>query len=147
MAKAMKKKAVAAKATKKKAVTAKATKKKAATAKATKKTTESVLQHHVQALMARNLEEIIKDYCEDSLLCTPMGTTKGLKGIRESFTMALGMLTPEAMGNMKSIKQDIHGEYAYVLWSALPAVTFAGDTFHVRNGKIIMQTFVGQTGR
>ena len=144
MAKEAKKKTVTAKAPKKKAVAAKATKKKTATTKATKKTTESVLQHHVQALMARDLDEILKDYCEESVLCTPMGTTKGLKGIRESFTGALGMLTPEAMGNMKSIKQDIHGEYAYALWSALPTVKFAGDTFHVHNGIIIMQTFVGQ---
>jgi ketosteroid isomerase-like protein len=109
---------------------------------AKKATTESVIQHHVQALMSRNLDEIMKDYCEDSVMCSPMGVSKGLKGIRESFTGALGMLTPEAMGNMKSIKQDIVGEYAYALWSALPAVKFAGDTFHIHNGKILMQSFI-----
>lgn len=111
---------------------------------AKKTTTESVLKHHVQALMSRNLDEILKDYCEDSVMCSPMGTAKGLKGIRETFTAALGMLPPEAMANMKTIKQDIDGEYAYVLWSALPVVKFAGDTFHVHNGIIIMQSFVGQ---
>jgi len=133
-----------AKAMKRKAVAAKATKKKATTAKTMKKTTESVIQHHVQALMSRDLDEILKDYCEESVLCTPMGTAKGLKGIRESFIAALGMLTPEAMGNMKAIKQDIQGEYAYALWSALPAVKLGSDTFHVHNGIIIMQSFVGQ---
>src|SRR4030042_512558 len=145
MVKAMKKKAVAVKATKKKAVTAKATKKKAVAAKATKKTTESVLQHHVQALLARDLDEILKDYCEQSVLCTPMGTAKGLKSIRESFVSALRMLTPEALGNMKSTKQDINGEYAYVVWTALPTVKLGSDTFHVHNGVIMLQTFVGQT--
>jgi len=144
MAKATKKKTVAAKATKKKTAAVKATKEKAVGVKATKKTTASVIQHHVQALMARNLDEILKDYCEDSVLCSPMGTSKGLKSIRESFKAALGMLTPEAMGNMKTIKQDINGEYVYVIWSALPAVPFGSDTMHVHDGKIIMQTFVTQ---
>jgi ketosteroid isomerase-like protein len=111
---------------------------------AKKTTTESVLKHHVQALMSRDLDEIMKDYCKDSVLCTPGGISKGLKDIREGFTAALGMLPPEAMANMKTIKQDIDGEYAYVLWSALPTVKFAGDTFHVHNGIIIMQSFVGQ---
>jgi hypothetical protein len=149
MAKATKKKAVAAKkkavvvkATQKKAAGVKATKKKAVATKATKKTTESVVRHHVQALLARNLDELLKDYCEDSVLCSPMGTSKGLKSIRESFKAALGMLTPEAMANMKNIKQDVNGEYVYVIWSALPAVPFASDTFHIHDGKILMQTFV-----
>ena len=144
MAKAMKKKAAAPKATKKKAVAVKATKKKTVAAKATKKTTESVLQHHVRALMSRDLDEILKDYCEESILCSPMGTSKGLKSIRESFKAALGMLTPQAMGNMKTSKQDINGEYAYVVWTALPTVKLGSDTFHVRNGVILLQTFVAQ---
>jgi len=145
MAKEAKKKTVTAKAPKKKAVAAKATKKKTATTKATKKTTESVLQHHVQALMARDLDEILKDYCEESVLCTPMGTSKGLKALRESFKAALGMLTPESLANMKSTKQDIIGDYAYVVWTALPTIKLGSDTFHVHDGVIMLQTFVGQT--
>ncbi len=35
---------------------------------------------------------------------------------------------------------------AYVLWSALPAIAFAGDTFCVRGDKIILQSFVTQMG-
>jgi ketosteroid isomerase-like protein len=111
---------------------------------AKKATTEAVLQHHVQALVSRNLDSIMKDYCDDSVLCTPNGTFKGLDSIRSNFTALLGMFTPEVLANLKSIKQDIVGEYAYVLWSALPAVTFGGDTFYIRNGKIMLQSFVGQ---
>lgn len=143
-AKATKKKAIVAKATKKKAIVAKATKKKPVAAKATKKTTESVLQHHMQALLARNLDEILKDYCKASILCTPMGTARGLKEIQDFFAQALSGFTPEALANMKNIRQEIDGDYAYILWSALPVVSFGGDTFHVRDGKIIMQTFVSQ---
>jgi len=142
--KVINKKAVAVKATKKKTTITKAAKKKTAAAKATKKTTGLVLQHHLQALLSRKMNEIIKDYCEESLVCTPMGAARGLKEIRDTFTGALQMLTPEAMANMKVSKQEINGDYAYVLWSAPPVVTFAGDTFHVHDGVIMMQTFVGQ---
>ncbi len=142
--KVIKKKNVAAKATKKKTTITKAAKKKTAAAKATKKTTESVLQHHVQALLARNLDVLLEDYCEDSVLCSPTGTSKGLKSIREFFKAALGMFSPEVMANMKTIKQDVNGEYVYVIWSALPAIPFGSDTLHIHDGKIVMQTFVSQ---
>jgi hypothetical protein len=146
MAKTTKKKTGAAKTTKKKLAGAKVTRKKVTAAKAKKKTTGSVLQHHVQALVSRKLDEIMEDYCEQSLLCTPMGTSRGLKEIRDAFAAVLSGFPAEVMANMKNIKQEIHGDYAYILWSALPVVPFGGDTFHIRNGVIMMQTFVGQTG-
>lgn len=133
-----------AKAIKKKTAPAKVAKKKTAPAKKTKKTTEAVLRHHMQALLARNLEELIKDYCEESVLCTPMGTSRGLKEIRYAFGEVLKGFPPEAMAKMKTTTQEINGDYAYILWSAVPVVPFGGDTFHVHDGKIWLQTFVGQ---
>jgi hypothetical protein len=133
-----------AKAIKKKVMPAKATKKKTAPVKKTKKTTESVLRHHTQALLSRKLEELMKDYCEESVLCTPMGTSRGLKEIRDAFGAVLDGFPPEAMAKMKTTTQEINGDYAYMLWSALPVVPFGGDTFHVKDGKILLQTFVGQ---
>jgi ketosteroid isomerase-like protein len=112
----------------------------------TKNTTEAVLKHHVQALTSRNLDGLMEDYTRDSVLFSPNGASKGLQSIRAGFTAVLGMMTPEAMANMKVIKQDIDGEYAYMLWSAVPVVPFGGDTFYVHNGKIVMQSFVGQMG-
>lgn len=107
---------------------------------------EAVLNHHVQALISRNIDNIMEDYTDDSVVFTPTATFKGLQGIRAGFTAMLGMFTPEVLANMKANKQEIEGEYAYVLWSALPAVPFGGDTFYVHDGKIIMQSFVGQLG-
>jgi hypothetical protein len=40
----------------------------------------------------------------------------------------------------------IDGEYAYVLWSATPAMAFAEDLFHIKDGKIAMQSTVFQGG-
>jgi ketosteroid isomerase-like protein len=109
-------------------------------------TTEAVLKQHFQAFASRNLDSLMKDYTRDAVLFSPSGTAKGLENIRAGFTMVLGMMTPEAMTNMKVIKQEIDGEYAYILWSALPVVLFGGDTFRVHNGKIVAQSFVGQMG-
>ena len=111
-----------------------------------KATTETILQHHGQALVSRNLDDIMKDYSKDSVLFTPQGTFKGLEGILSAFQGLFAASPPDALANFKNIKQEIHGEYAYLLWSAPPAFPFGGDTFHVRNGKIMMQSFVAQMG-
>jgi ketosteroid isomerase-like protein len=144
MAEAKKKKAAVAKTTKKKTLAVKATKKKAATVKATKKTTASVLQHHIQALLARQLDELLKDYCEESVVCTADNTAKGLKGIRAMFEGLVKAFPAQILANMKSVKQDINGEYAYVIWTMLPAIKLGSDTFHVRDGKILMQSVILQ---
>ncbi len=107
-------------------------------------TTEAVLKHHVQALVSRDLDGVMQDYTEDSVVFTQMGMLKGLKSIRASFSRIITIYTPEVIANMKTIRQEIDGEYGYVLWSALPAVILGGDSFHVRDGKILMQSFVGQ---
>lgn len=109
--------------------------------------TEKVLQHHVQSVMSRKVDDIMKDYTEDSVLFTPSGSYKGLKAIRAAFTAMMETFTPEVMGNMKLIKQDIEGDYACAMWTAAPAILFGGDTFCVRNGKIAMQSFVGELNR
>ena len=109
-------------------------------------TTESVLTQHVGALVSRNLDSILSDYSQDAVVFTPNGAFKGPENIRAFFTGALNMIPKEATDNIAVSKQDIDGEFAYVLWSALPAIAFAGDTFCVRDGKIIMQSFVTQMG-
>lgn len=110
-------------------------------------TTEAVMQHHTQALLSGNLDELAKDYTEDSVLFTPIETYKGPENIKAAFAALMKMLPPEALTNFKTTKQEIHGEYVYGLWTAAPTFTFAGDTFHIHNGKIMMQSVVFSTGR
>ena len=110
------------------------------------KTTGDVLNQHVQALVSRDLDAIVADYTDDAVVFTPNGAFKGREQIRAFFTAALDMLTPEAMSNLTVIKQEIDGEFAYVIWSALPVISFAGDTFCIRDGKLVLQSFVTQMG-
>jgi ketosteroid isomerase-like protein len=108
--------------------------------------TEAIIQRHTHSLLSRNLDEIMKDYTEDSVFFTPNGVAKGLKGIRAAFQGLMGTFPPEVSANMKNIKQDINGEYAYVIWTMPPAVKSGSDTFHVHNGKILMQSAFMQPG-
>ncbi len=106
-------------------------------------TTEAVFVHHLQVLMTGNVDNILSDYTEDSIVFSPQGMFRGLDQIRGFFTFALSILTPEAMANFKVIQQSVDGEFAYICWSAAPAVIVGGDTFCIRGGKIVMQSFAG----
>ena len=110
-------------------------------------TIEAVMQHHGQALMSGNLDELIKDYTKDSVMFTPTETFKGPERIKAGFAAVMKMLPPEAVANFKVTRQEIQGEYVYLLWTALPTIPFAGDTFHIHNGKIVMQSVVLSIGR
>jgi len=110
-------------------------------------TTEQVMQHHEAALLSGNLDELAKDYTEDSVLIVPTETYKGPESIKAAFAAMMGTLTPEAMTNFKVTKRDIQGEYVYLLWTAAPVFPFAGDTFHIHNGKIMMQSVVFLSGQ
>lgn len=103
-------------------------------------TTTEVFQHHMQAMMSNNYDEVLKDYTVDSILLLPTGTFKGLNGIREGFLEIGKILTPEIAANFKLIKQEIEGEYVYILWTVPPVFPIGGDTFHIHNGKIMMQS-------
>jgi ketosteroid isomerase-like protein len=109
-------------------------------------TTEAVVGRHIQVLLSRDLDGVMKDYTQDSVFFTPNGVAKGLENIRAVFEGLLSTFPPELTANFKVIKQDINGEYAYHLWSMLPAVKLGSDTFHIHNGKIVMQSSVFQPG-
>jgi ketosteroid isomerase-like protein len=109
-------------------------------------TIAAVLQHHETALLSGNLDELVKDYTEDSILFTPIEMYKGPESIKAAFGAMMKMLAPEAMANFKVTKQDVQGEYVYLLWAAPPTFPFAGDTFHIHDGKIMMQSVVFSTG-
>ena len=54
------------------------------------RTPQEVFAHHVEALGAGDLEEIVADYAEDGVFITPAGVLRGQDGIRAAFTQLLG---------------------------------------------------------
>ncbi|MAG36654.1 MAG: hypothetical protein CL878_10505 [Dehalococcoidia bacterium] len=103
--------------------------------------TERVLAHHLEGIGEGDLEKILEDYSEDSVVIAPETTVQGLAGIRAFFTELMKGFTPEAMSKFQMGRQDVSGEVAYIVWSVDGMVPLGTDTFVVRNGKIAVQTF------
>lgn len=108
-------------------------------------TTKKVLDHHVQTFQQNDLEGVMADYIEESVLITPDRTYKGLAEIRENFVQAFQAL-PTQGTTMTVTKSVVSGDVAYIVWKAVtPTLEFkyATDTFIIADGKIISQTFAG----
>lgn len=108
-------------------------------------TTKEVLDHHWVAFKANDLEETMKDYTEESVLITPNATYNGLQEIRNNFINAF-KLFPKDSTTFTLDKSIIVKDVGYILWkSKTPTfnLTYATDTFIIRDGKIVRQTYAG----
>ena len=104
-----------------------------------------VLDHHWEAFKANDLEETMKDYTEESVLVTPNATYTGLDEIRTNFVDAFKAF-PKDSTTFTLDKSVVTKDIGYILWkSKTPTfnLTYATDTFIIRDGKIIRQTFAG----
>jgi ketosteroid isomerase-like protein len=104
------------------------------------RTPEEVFGHHVEALGAGDLDEIVADYAEDGVLITPAGALHGKGGIRGAFTQLLADV-PNADWTLKT--QIYEGDVLFLEWAADAGATFADDgidTFVFRDGLIQVQT-------
>lgn len=107
--------------------------------------TKQALDHHWEAFTQNNLDEVMADYVEESVLITPDATFKGLAQIRKNFENAFIKFPKDGTVFLLN-KSVIDRDVAYILWQAkTPAfnLTYGTDTFIIRNGKIIRQTYAG----
>jgi hypothetical protein len=107
--------------------------------------TQKVLDHHIQTFQQNDLEGVMADYTEESVLITPDRTFKGLAEIRENFVGAFKAL-PKDGTTMTLIKTTVSRDVAYMVWKATtPTLEFkyATDTFIIVDGKIVSQTYAG----
>ena len=102
--------------------------------------TEAVLQNHLRAAKV-GVDAIMQDYTDRSVLVTHDSTYRGLVEIRRFFTTLFKELPEGFFDALKMNRQEIVGEVAYILWERKPIISQATDTFVVRNGKILVQTF------
>ena len=108
--------------------------------------TKDVLDHHLKCFGEGDLEGILSDYAHNAVLFTEDGPRKGTDAIRPLFqAMVAEFRKPKAIFTMK--QQFVEGDYAYILWSAETAdnvYELGTDTFVVREGKIVVQSFAGR---
>ena len=109
--------------------------------------TEKTLLHHWQAFGAGDIEAIMADYAEDAVLIAPDGPLKGHVAIRALFANVFENMFPPKSTSLSLDKQIIEGEIAYIVWSGRSqfySAAFGTDTFVIRGGKIVVQTFAAQ---
>ncbi len=106
--------------------------------------TQDVIEHHIHAFY-EGIDPLMDDFTDDSVVITHDATYRGLAEIRAFFTALIEGL-PEGFNEAAKIKrQEIVGEVAFLIWEAKPWFSFCTDTFVVRNGKIVHQTFAAYT--
>jgi ketosteroid isomerase-like protein len=108
--------------------------------------TKEVLDHHLKCFGEGDLKGILSDYAPDAIMFTPDGPLRGADAMRPLFQAMIAEFgKPGAVVSMK--QQSVDGEYAYILWIAETAdnvYEMATDTFVVRDGKIVAQSFTGK---
>ncbi|HEY1906394.1 MAG TPA: nuclear transport factor 2 family protein [Myxococcaceae bacterium] len=107
--------------------------------------TEAVLQRHLMAATV-GVDAIMEDYTEQSVLITHDATYRGRAEIRRFFTGLFELLPDGFFATMRLTRQEIIGEVGYILWERAPVISQATDTFVVRDGKILFQTFTPPKG-
>lgn len=112
----------------------------------TSEQTEQVLEHHLHAFDSGDVDAILSDYAPDAVLLTPEGPKQGHEQIRPVLEWLLNnVFVPDC--HFQMIQQLVEGEIAYIVWAAESPeyrVPLASDTYLVRGGKIILQTFVAK---
>jgi ketosteroid isomerase-like protein len=108
--------------------------------------TAEVLEHHLVSFGKGDLDAVLSDYTEESVLFTPKGPLRGLAAIRPLFVSLLAEFGKPAV-SFAMIAQHVVGEAAYIVWTAETTdnvYAVGTDTFIVRNGKIVIQSFAGK---
>ncbi len=109
-------------------------------------TTSDVLDQHLKCFGENDLDGVLADYSSDAVLFVPGKSLKGLDAIKPFFQAFFAEFAkPGASFSMQ--QQYVEGDYAYILWSAETAdnsYEAATDTFVVRNGKIVAQSFAAK---
>ena len=108
--------------------------------------TKDVLEHHLKCFGEGDLEGILSDYAPGAVMFTADQSLRGVDAIRPLFQAMLAEFgKPGATFTVR--QQLVEGDYAYILWSAETAdnvYELGTDTFVVRDGKIIAQSFTGK---
>jgi ketosteroid isomerase-like protein len=108
--------------------------------------TGNVLEHHLKCFSEGDLQGILSDYAPGAVLFTPAGPLKGEAAIRPLFQAMLAEFgKPGAAFTMK--QRFIEEDYAYIHWTAKTAdnvYELGTDTFVVRDGKIVAQSYTGK---
>jgi ketosteroid isomerase-like protein len=103
------------------------------------RTPQEILAHHTHALVTGDIDGLVADYADDSVVITPDGVARGKDGVRAAFTKLLGQLS-DAVFDVKT--QTFEGDMLLLEWvlDSPAARTDGVDTFVFGDGMIRAQT-------
>lgn len=104
--------------------------------------TEAVINHHLHAFREGDIDGLMSDYTEGSILITPQRTLRNLNEICALFNKFIIDVVPPAC-DFELSQKIIDGNIGYLIWSAESdnyRVPFGTDTFIINDGKIVTQT-------
>jgi hypothetical protein len=104
------------------------------------RTPQEIFQHHVGAVLAGDIDQIVEDYADDAVFITPAGVLIGKDGVREAFTKLLSDL-PDAKWDVPT--QIFERDVLFIEWNAVSDDNRAMDgidTLVFRGGQIVVQT-------
>ena len=109
--------------------------------------TQQVLDHHLQAFGTGDLDGILEDYTSGSIIIEPDGVHRSREEMSAFFSTLFAEFAKPGM-TFSMDQQVVDGEIAYIRWSAETAdntYELGTDTFLIRDGKIVAQTFAVKT--
>jgi Fe-S cluster assembly scaffold protein SufB len=111
-------------------------------------TIQDVMARHGTAIREGDVDGVLADYAEDSVIMSPGRTVRGLAEIRDLFADLFTNLIPPGLSKLEATWSAMEGEYVFVVWkgeSERHSFPVGTDTFVVRDDKIVFQTFVPHT--
>jgi ketosteroid isomerase-like protein len=104
--------------------------------------TEAVVRSHLQAFVEeKGVAAILSDYDDNASFHSEARTYRGKQEIHDFFANFIASLPPAAAKHFSLRTLRVEGDLAYITWSAGREIPFGTDTFVVRDGKIVSQTF------
>jgi len=109
-------------------------------------TTTDILNRQNLLFVKGDVDELMKDFSDQAVLFTPDGILEGVESIKNFYIhVTTNVLPPGSDFNI--VRQEVKGQIAYIVWSGesknyhFPLGT---DTFFIKDGKIIAQTFAAK---
>lgn len=106
----------------------------------------NTIMHHLNSFQENDLEAVMSDYTNESVLITRDAIYSGTTEIKLFFS---GLMThfPKQKSSFQLDKMIVNNGLIYIVWHAKTPtldVPLGSDTFILKDGKIYQQTYVGQ---
>lgn len=110
------------------------------------KDAEKILLKHLQSFRKNDLDTLMSDYTDESIMITHEATYRGIREI-SIFFRDLMVHFPKSNTDFQLDKFEVFDDLAFIVWHATTPsleVPLGTDTFVIEGGKILKQTFAGQ---